>query len=116
MRELFDGIGADFVLECVGTKDSMNQAVQSARPGGRIGYVGVPHDVELNIPGLFARNIGIAGGVAPARNYIEELLPDVLDGTVKPGMVFDLKVPLDQVAKAYEAMDERTAIKSMLES
>ena len=116
VRELFDGIGADFVLECVGTKDSMNQAVQSARPGGRIGYVGVPHDVELNIPGLFARNIGIAGGVAPARNYIEELLPDVLDGTVKPGMVFDLKVPLDQVAKAYEAMDERTAIKSMLES
>lgn len=116
VREMFDGIGADFVLECVGTKDSMDQAVQSVRPGGRIGYVGVPHDVELNIPNLFARNIGIGGGIAPARNYIEELLPDVLNGTVTPGDVFDLKVPLDKVPDAYKAMDERTAIKSMLES
>lgn len=115
VREMLDGIGADFVLECVGTKDSMNQAIQCARPGGRIGYVGVPHDVELNIPSMFGRNIGIAGGIAPARNYIEELLPDVLNGTVKPGIVFDLTVPLDQVAGAYKAMDERTAIKSMLE-
>ncbi|MGZ5420999.1 MAG: zinc-dependent alcohol dehydrogenase family protein [Aeromicrobium sp.] len=115
VREMFDGIGADFVLECVGTKDSMNQAVQCARPGGRIGYVGVPHDVELNIPAMFGRNIGIAGGIAPARNYIEELLPDILNGTVKPGRVFDLTLPLDKVADAYRAMDERTAIKSMLE-
>lgn len=115
VRELLDGIGADFVLECVGTKDSMSQAFQCARPGGRIGYVGVPHDVELNVPSMFGRNIGIAGGVAPARNYIEELLPDVLDGTVKPGRVFDLTLPLDKVADAYRAMDERTAIKSMLE-
>jgi threonine dehydrogenase-like Zn-dependent dehydrogenase len=114
VREMLDGIGADCVLECVGTKESMQQAMQSVRPGGRIGYVGVPHDVELNVPAMFGRNIGIAGGIAPARNYIEELLPEVLNGTVEPGKVFDLTVPLDQVANGYRAMDERTAIKTML--
>lgn len=114
VREMLDGIGADFVLECVGTKDSMQQAVMCARPGGRLGYVGMPHDVVLDIPSMFGRNIGIAGGVAPARNYIEELLPDVLAGTVTPGRVFDLTLPLDKVAAGYRAMDERTAIKTML--
>ena len=114
VREILDGIGADFVLECVGTGDSMKQAMFSARPGARIGYVGVPHDVTLNVPVMFGRNIGLAGGIAPVRNYIEELLPDVLDGTVTPGDVFDLTVPLDQVADGYRAMDERTAIKTML--
>lgn len=114
VREMLDGIGADFVLECVGTTDSMKQAMLCARPGGRLGYVGVPHDVELNVPAMFSRNIGIAGGIAPVRHYIEELLPDVLDGTVSPGDVFDLAVPLDQVAEGYRAMDERTAIKTML--
>lgn len=114
VREIFDGIGADFVLECVGTKDSMQQAMLSARPGGRLGYVGVPHGVELNVPAMFRRNIGIAGGMAPVRNYIEELLPDVLDGTCAPGQVFDLALPLDKVADGYRAMDERTAIKTML--
>ena len=114
VREMLDGIGADFVLECVGTGDSMKQAMLSARPGGRIGYVGVPHDVQLNVPQMFGRNIGLAGGVAPVRNYIEELLPDVLDGSITPGDVFDLTVPLDQVAEGYRAMDERTAIKTML--
>ncbi len=114
VREILDGIGADFVLECVGTGDSMKQAMFSARPGARIGYVGVPHDVKLNVPVMFGRNIGLAGGIAPVRNYIEELLPDVLDGTVTPGDVFDLTVPLDQVAEGYRAMDERTAIKTML--
>jgi threonine dehydrogenase-like Zn-dependent dehydrogenase len=114
VREMLDGIGADQVLECVGTKESMQQAMLCARPGGRIGYVGVPHDVELNVPAMFGRNIGIAGGIAPARNYIEELLPEVLNGTVQPGKVFDLTLPLDQVADGYRAMDERTAIKTML--
>ncbi|WP_040320140.1 zinc-dependent alcohol dehydrogenase family protein [Aeromicrobium marinum] len=114
VREMLDGIGADHVLECVGTKDSMAQAIACARPGGRIGYVGVPHDVELNVPAMFGRNIGIAGGIAPVRAYLGELLPDVLDGTVAPGAVFDLTVPLDQVAEGYRAMDERTAIKTML--
>jgi threonine dehydrogenase-like Zn-dependent dehydrogenase len=115
VRELLDGIGADFVLECVGTKESMGQAFQCARPGGRIGYVGVPHDVELNIPSMFGRNIGIAGGVAPVRAYLDELLAEVLNGTLEPGRVFDLTLPLDKVADAYKAMDERTSIKSMLE-
>lgn len=114
VREIFDGLGADYVLECVGTKESMQQAMMCARPGGRIGYVGVPHDVELNVPSMFARNIGIAGGIAPVRNYIENLLPDVLAGAVQPGRVFDLTLPLDQVAEGYRAMDERTAIKTML--
>ncbi len=114
VREILDGIGADFVLECVGTADSMKQAMLSARPGARIGYVGVPHDVTLNVPAMFGRNIGLAGGIAPVRNYIEELMPDVLDGTFTPGDVFDLTLPLDQVAEGYRAMDERTAIKAML--
>lgn len=114
VREILDGIGADFVLECVGTSDSMKQAMMCARPGARIGYVGVPHDVTLNVPSMFARNIGIAGGVAPVRNYIEDILPEVLDGSLKPGDVFDQTLPLDQVAEGYRAMDERRAIKTML--
>ncbi|MGI9084018.1 MAG: zinc-dependent alcohol dehydrogenase family protein [Aeromicrobium sp.] len=114
VREIFDGIGADQVLECVGTADSMKQAMLSTRPGGRVGYVGVPHGVELNVPAMFGRNVGLAGGVAPARAYIEELLPDVLDGTVKPGQVFDQTLTLDKVADGYQAMDERTAVKTML--
>ena len=74
VREMLDGIGADHVLECVGTNESMKQAMLSVRPGGRVGYVGVPHDVELNVPAMFSRNVGIAGGVAPVRDYIEEHL------------------------------------------
>ena len=114
VREIFDGLGADHVLECVGTSDSMKQALLSTRPGGRVGYVGVPHGVELNVPAMFGRNIGLVGGVAPARAYIEELLPRVLDGTVYPGLVFDQTLPLDKVADGYRAMDERTSIKTML--
>lgn len=114
VREIFDGIGADHVLECVGTKDSMAQAMRSARPGGRIGYVGIPHDAVVDLPSMFGRNIGIAGGVAPVRAYIEELLPGILDGSTQPGAVFDLSLPLDQVAEGYRAMDERRAIKTML--
>jgi len=114
VREILDGIGADCVLECVGTGDSMKQAMFSARPGARVGYVGVPHDVSLNVFSMFARNIGLVGGVAPVRAYIDDLLPDVLDGTITPGDVFDLTVPLDRVADGYRAMDERTAVKTML--
>jgi threonine dehydrogenase-like Zn-dependent dehydrogenase len=114
VREILDGIGADQVLECVGTADSMKQAMLSARPGGRVGYVGVPHGVELNVPAMFRGNVGLVGGVAPARAYIDELLPDVLDGSVTPGQVFDLTLPLDQVADGYRAMDERTAVKTLL--
>ncbi|MCY7325431.1 MAG: zinc-dependent alcohol dehydrogenase family protein [Microbacteriaceae bacterium] len=115
VKALFDGLGADCVLECVGTKESMDQAIRSARPGGMIGYVGVPNGgAELPIRRLFGTNVGVNGGVAPVRNYIEELLPEVLAGTLNPGPVFDLELPLAEVAEAYAAMDERRATKVLL--
>jgi threonine dehydrogenase-like Zn-dependent dehydrogenase len=115
LRDLLGGLGADAVLECVGTEESMAQALGSARPGGMVGFVGVPHgDGGVSLQRMFGQNIGIAGGVAPARAYIPELLPDVLDGTIEPGKVFDREFALDDVADAYVAMDERTAIKSLL--
>lgn len=114
VKEVLDGIGADAVLECVGTKDSMKQAFQSLRPGGTVGYVGLPHGVELNVPVMFATNSNLAGGVAPVRRYLDELLPEVLDGGLRPGAVMDLEVGLDDVADAYRAMDERRAIKVLL--
>jgi threonine dehydrogenase-like Zn-dependent dehydrogenase len=115
IRELFDGVGADCVLECVGTQESMDQAIRSARPGGMVGYVGVPNGgAELPIKALFGRNIGVNGGVASVRAYVEELLPEVLSGAIDPGRVFDLQLPLTEVAEAYAAMDERRAIKVLL--
>lgn len=114
VRDLFDGIGADAVLECVGTKESMQQAIDCARPGGTVGYVGVPYGAQLPIRQMFSNNIGVRGGVAPVRAYIPELLADVLAGSMDPGRVFDLELPLDQVAEGYRAMDERRAIKVML--
>jgi len=115
VKELFNGIGADCVLECVGTKESMDQAIRSARPGGMVGYVGVPAGgPELPIGTLFGKNIGVRGGVAPVRGYIEELLPEVLSGALTPGRVFDLELPLSRVAEAYAAMDERRATKVLL--
>lgn len=114
VTEILGGIGADAVLECVGTAESMKQAFLSLRPGGTVGYVGVPHGVELNVPAMFGRNQALAGGVAPVRKYLDELLPEVLAGDLQPGAVFDLTVPLDQVADAYRQMDERTAIKALL--
>ena len=115
IKALFDGIGPDVVLECVGTKESMDQAIRSVRPGGMVGYVGVPNGgSELPIRSLFYPNVGVRGGVAPVRNYIDELLPEVLDGRLNPGRVFDLELPLAEVAEAYAAMDERRAIKVLL--
>jgi threonine dehydrogenase-like Zn-dependent dehydrogenase len=115
IREMFDGVGAQRVLECVGTEEAMTQATRSARPGGQVGYVGVPHlGPEVKLQPLFSRNVGIRGGVAPVRNYVAELLPEVLDGRLRPGAVFDLELPLSEVAAAYAAMDERRAIKVLL--
>ncbi len=115
VAELLGGIGADAVLECVGTRESMRQAIDSARPGGRVGYVGAPAGgAELPIDPLFSSNIAVAGGVAPVRGYIEDLLPDVLDGSIDPGRVFDLELPLEEAADAYAAMDERRSIKTLL--
>jgi threonine dehydrogenase-like Zn-dependent dehydrogenase len=115
VKELTGGIGADRVLECVGTKESMDQALRSARPGGRVGFVGVPNGgPELPVRQMFNRNVGVAGGMAPVRGYIEELLPDVRSGAIEPGLVFDLELPLAEAAEAYAAMDERRATKVLL--
>ena len=115
IKELTDGVGADAVLECVGTDNSMKQAFACARPGSTVGFVGAPHGVELPVRRMFSKNIGLAGGVAPVRRYLPELLELVTSGTVDPGIVFDLTLPLDKVAEGYRAMDERTAIKVYLE-
>jgi len=113
--ELLGGIGADAVLECVGTRESMQQAMDTTRPGGFVGYVGVPAGgPELPVGQMFNANLNVAGGVAPVRTYLPELLADVLDGAIDPGRVFDLTLPLDSVAEAYAAMDERRAVKSLL--
>lgn len=115
VKEIFDGLGADFVLECVGTNASMKQASLSARPGGRIGFVGMPHEVTINPNVLFGLNLGVAGGVAPVRAYLDELLPEVWDGTLRPGAVFDRSYALDGVADAYRDMDERRTTKAFLD-
>ncbi len=113
--ELLGGVGADAVLECVGTKESMQQALDTARPGGRVGFVGVPNGgPELPIRQMFSTNVSVGGGVAPVRAYLDELLPEVLERRIDPGRVFDLEVPLDRVGEAYAAMDERRAIKALL--
>jgi threonine dehydrogenase-like Zn-dependent dehydrogenase len=114
VKELTNGIGADSVLECVGTQESMMQAISSTRPGGYIGYVGVPHGVELNSEELFFAHVHLHGGPAPVRRYLPELIKLVLNGKINPGKVFDLTLPLDQVAEGYRAMDERRAIKALL--
>jgi threonine dehydrogenase-like Zn-dependent dehydrogenase len=108
--------GAECVLECVGNASSMELATGIARPGGTVGYVGVPYGAleGLNLRRMFSENIALRGGVAPVRAYIPELLADVVAGTLDPSPVFDLTVDLDGVPKGYAAMDERTAIKVMV--
>jgi len=115
VKDLTGGIGADAVLECVGTDDSVVQALRSARPGAMIGWVGVPHVTDLPQQHMFWRNVGLRGGPAPVRAYLPDLMHRVLDGRIEPGKVFDLTLPLSQVAEAYAAMDERRAIKSLLQ-
>jgi threonine dehydrogenase-like Zn-dependent dehydrogenase len=114
IKELTKGIGADSVLECVGTQESMMQAIQSTRPGGYVSYVGVPHGVELNGEQLFFAHVHLHGGPAPVRRYLPEVIKLVLNKRINPGKVFDLTLPLDQVAEGYRAMDERRAIKTLL--
>jgi threonine dehydrogenase-like Zn-dependent dehydrogenase len=114
VRELTGGIGVDATLECVGTNDAMATALSIARPGSTVGYVGVPHGIELDVAGLFRRNVGIQGGSAPVRAYLPELLDDVLAGRINPGRVFDFETGLENIADAYAAMDERRATKSLL--
>ncbi|MGW4494952.1 zinc-dependent alcohol dehydrogenase family protein [Streptomyces sp. NPDC004376] len=114
VRALTGGIGADSVLECVGTAESMRQAVSSARPGGNVGFVSVPHEVALDGQELFFSQVGLRGGPAPVRRYLPDLIERVLSGRIDPGKVFDLSLPLEDVAEGYRAMDERRAIKALL--
>lgn len=114
VKDLTGGIGADAVLECVGTAESMRQALRSARPGGNVGFVGVPHEVQIDGQELFFSHVGLRGGPAPVRRYLPDLIDRVLTGLINPGKVFDLSLPLDQVAEGYRAMDERRAIKALL--
>jgi len=111
VREITGGVGADAVLECVGTDAAMRTAIAVARPGATVGFVGVPHGVELPVRRMFAKNVGLAGGMAPVRRYLPELLRLVDDGRIDPGRVFDAEVPLDRVAEGYRLMDRREAIK-----
>jgi threonine dehydrogenase-like Zn-dependent dehydrogenase len=116
VQELTNGFGAHSVLECVGLEQSMATALRIARVGGAVGRVGVPQ--EETIPeaiGTFFDNVAIAGGPSPARAYIEELLPDVLEGKIEPGRVFDRVSPLDAVPEGYRAMNEREALKVLIE-
>ncbi|MFG2822153.1 zinc-dependent alcohol dehydrogenase family protein [Kitasatospora sp. NPDC048365] len=113
VKELTGGQGAHAVLEAVGTEESMRTAISITRDGGAVGYVGVPHggSAGVDIGQMFGRNVQLRGGVAPARAYIPELLPDVLSGAIDPGLVFDRTVALDGVPEGYRAMDNRSALK-----
>jgi threonine dehydrogenase-like Zn-dependent dehydrogenase len=116
VRELTDGLGAHSVLECVGLEQATVTALRIARPGGAVGRVGVPQDeaVPEAVPTFFD-NVTIAGGPAPVRAYVEELLPDVLEGRIEPGRVFDRVIGLEEVPDGYRAMNEREAIKVLIE-
>ncbi len=115
IMDITKGVGADSVLECVGTDQSMKTAFNIARPGSTVGFVGVPHGVELPIRRMFSHNVGLAGGMAPVRTYLPNLLDLTLSGEINPGLVFDMTLPLDEVVEGYKAMDERRAIKVLLE-
>lgn len=115
IRELTNGEGTHRVLECVGLRDAIETALAVVRPGGVISRVGAPQYAEVPMDfGVFMRNVTLTGGVAPARAYIDELLPDVLDGTINPGLVFDRTIELNDIADGYHAMAQRTALKVMV--
>jgi threonine dehydrogenase-like Zn-dependent dehydrogenase len=113
--ELTNGLGVDAALECVGTGQSMATAFSVARIGSIVGAIGAPHNVVVPMDTVIFRNIGLRGGVSPVRRYIPELLDDVLEGRIHPGLVFDFTTDLNGIKEAYDAMDERRAIKSLLQ-
>lgn len=114
IRQLTNSLGADSVLECVGTQESMMQAIHCARQGGYVGYVGFPHGVTLDAQEPFFEHVHLHGGPAPVRQYLPKLIELVWERKIDPGKVFDLTLPLDEVAEGYRAMDERRAIKTSL--
>lgn len=114
IKDMTGNVGADAVLECVGTNESMHQAINAARPGGSIGFVGVPHGVELKGEFLFFSQKNLLGGPAPVRRFLPHLIDLVLTRKINPGKVFDQTLPIADVAEGYKAMDERRAIKTLL--
>ena len=114
VMDMTDGLGVTAALECVGTNQSMATAFAIARSGSVVGAVGAPHDVHVPIETVIFRNVGLRGGVSPARRYLPELMADVLAGRINPGRVFDFETDLDHVAEGYKAMDERRAVKSLV--
>jgi threonine dehydrogenase-like Zn-dependent dehydrogenase len=114
IKELTNGLGAHSVIEAVGTQESMMQAIRATRPGGHVGYVGVAHGVTLPGEELFFSHVHLHGGPAPVRRFLPELIELICNREIDPGKVFDLELPLDQAAEGYRAMDERSAIKTLL--
>jgi threonine dehydrogenase-like Zn-dependent dehydrogenase len=115
IKELTDGLGAHSVIEAVGTQESMMQAIHSTRPGGHVGFVGVSHGVEIPGEVLFFSAVHLHGGPAPVRRFLPELIDLIWSRQIDPGKVFDLTLPLDDAAEGYKAMDERRAIKVLLQ-
>ena len=114
IKELTGGLGAHSVVEAVGTQESMMQAIRSTRPGGHVGFVGVTWEVQLPGLELFFATVHLHGGPAPVRRYLPELINLIWNRKIDPGKVFDLSLPLEEVAEGYRAMDERRAIKTLL--
>jgi threonine dehydrogenase-like Zn-dependent dehydrogenase len=114
MKDMTDGLGAHSVIEAVGTQESMMQAIRSTRAGGHVGFVGVSHGVDIPGQELFFAEVHLMGGPAPVRRYLPELIDLIWNRKIEPGKVFDLTLPLDEVAEGYRAMDERRAIKTLL--
>ena len=114
IRELTGGLGAHSVVEAVGTQESMMQAIRSTRPGGHVGFVGVLHDVQIPGEEFFFSHVHLRGGPAPVRRFLPELIELIWERKIDPGKVFDLTLPLEEVAEGYRAMDERRAIKTLL--
>jgi threonine dehydrogenase-like Zn-dependent dehydrogenase len=114
IKDLTNGLGAHSVIEAVGTEESIMQAIRATRPGGYVGYVGVSHDVTLPGDELFFSHVHLHGGPAPVRRFLPQLIDLIWNGEIDPGKVFDLTLPLDDVAEGYHAMDQRRAIKTLL--
>jgi threonine dehydrogenase-like Zn-dependent dehydrogenase len=115
VKEMTDGVGVDAALECVGTGQSLKTALDIARAGSTVAAIGAPHHIDFSVMDTVVyRNVGLRGGVSPARTYIPELLPDVLEGRINPGRVLDFETTLDGLIEAYDAMNERRAVKALL--
>lgn len=115
IKELTAGLGAHSVIEAVGTQESMMQAIGSCRPGGHVGFVGVAHGVSIPGDEFFYSHVHLHGGPAPVRRFLPDLIQRIWERRIEPGKVFDLALPLAQAAEAYQAMDQRTAIKALLQ-